>query len=90
VTLRLAGPITTTPQPPPSVREHRQGYSVSAVTDTHVITSRDGCWRQIALAADRSWATRAEACGDPIRWIEGWFNSRRLHSTNNDNSPTDW
>ena len=42
------------------------------------------------LAHRRRWATRAEARRDLIRWIEGWFNSRRLHSTNNYNSPIDW
>ena len=25
-----------------------------------------------------------------IRWIEGWFNARRLHSSNDYNSPIDW
>ena len=42
------------------------------------------------FAHRRRWATRAEARRDLIRWIEGWFNSRRLHSTNNYNSPIDW
>ena len=42
------------------------------------------------LAHRRRWATRAEARRDLIRWIEGWFNSRRLHSSNNYNSPIDW
>jgi len=42
------------------------------------------------LAHRRRWATRAEARRDLIRWIEGWFTSRRLHSTNNYNSPIDW
>ena len=42
------------------------------------------------LAHRRRWATRADARRDLIRWIEGWFNSRRLHSTNNYNSPIDW
>ena len=42
------------------------------------------------LAHRRRWATRAEARRDLIRWIEGWFNSRRLHSSNNYHSPIDW
>lgn len=42
------------------------------------------------LAYRRRWATRAEARRDLIRWIEGWFNARRLHSSNNYNSPIDW
>ena len=42
------------------------------------------------LAHRRRWATRAEARRDLIRWIEAWFNSRRLHSSNNYNSPIDW
>jgi transposase InsO family protein len=42
------------------------------------------------LAHRRRWATRVDARRDLIRWIEGWFNSRRLHSSNNYNSPIDW
>jgi transposase InsO family protein len=42
------------------------------------------------LAHRRRWATRADARRDLIRWIEGWFNSRRLHSSNNYTSPIDW
>lgn len=42
------------------------------------------------LAHRRRWATRADARRDLIRWIEGWFNSCRLHSSNNYNSPIDW
>lgn len=42
------------------------------------------------LAYRRRWATRAEARRDLIRWIEGWYNARRLHSSNNYNSPIDW
>ena len=38
----------------------------------------------------RRWATRAEARRDLIRWIEGWFNTRRLHSTIDYNSPIDY
>ena len=42
------------------------------------------------LAHLRRWATRADARRDLIRWIEGWFNARRLHSSNNYNSPIEW
>ena len=42
------------------------------------------------LAHRRRWATRADARRDLIRWIEGWFNARRLHSSNNYNSPIEW
>lgn len=42
------------------------------------------------LAHRRRWATRADARRDLARWIEGWFNSRRLHSSNNYRSPIDW
>jgi transposase InsO family protein len=33
------------------------------------------------LANRRRWHTRADARHDLIRWIEGWFNSHRLHSS---------
>lgn len=39
------------------------------------------------LAGRRSWPTRADARRDLILWIEGWFNTRRLHSTLDYNSP---
>ena len=42
------------------------------------------------LAHRRRWATRAEARRELIRWIEGWFNALRLHSSNNYRSPIDW
>jgi putative transposase len=42
------------------------------------------------LANRRRWATRADARRDVIRWIEGWFNTRRLHSTIGYNSPIDY
>jgi transposase InsO family protein len=42
------------------------------------------------LAHRRRWVTRADARRDLIRWIEGWFNTRRLHSSNNYRSPIDW
>ena len=46
------------------------------------------------LAHRQRWATRAEARRAVIRWIEGWFNSRRLHSSLNYTTPieteTNW
>ena len=39
------------------------------------------------LANRRRWATRADARRDLIRWIEGWFNTRRLHSSIDYRSP---
>lgn len=39
------------------------------------------------LAGRRRWATKANARQDLIRWIEGWFNTRRLHSTLDYHSP---
>jgi transposase InsO family protein len=41
------------------------------------------------LAHRRRWATRAEARRDLIRWIEGWFNTRRMHSSIDYNTPID-
>ena len=35
------------------------------------------------LVHRRRFATRAEARQAIIRWIEGWYNARRLHSTLN-------
>lgn len=37
----------------------------------------------------RRWATRADARRDLMRWIEGWYNQRRLHSSIDYNSPID-
>lgn len=46
------------------------------------------------LAHRQHWATRADARRAVIRWIEGWFNSRRLHSSLNYSTPieteTNW
>ena len=46
------------------------------------------------LAHRQRWATRAESRRAVIRWIEGWFNSRRLHSSLNYSTPieteTNW
>lgn len=39
------------------------------------------------LAGRRRWATRADARRDLMRWIEGWFNTHRLHSSLDYNSP---
>jgi len=39
------------------------------------------------LANRRRWETRADARRDLIRWIEGWYNGRRMHSTLDYNSP---
>lgn len=39
------------------------------------------------LAHKRRWVTRADARRDVIRWIEGWFNPHRLHSTLGYNTP---
>ncbi len=36
----------------------------------------------------RAWATRPEARRAVIRWIEGWYNPHRMHSTNGYLSPT--
>lgn len=41
------------------------------------------------LAHRRRWTTRAEARRDLIRWIEGWFNTRRMHSSIDYNSPVE-
>lgn len=41
-------------------------------------------------ANKRRWATRADARQDLIRWIEGWHNQRRLHSTIGYNSPVEY
>jgi transposase InsO family protein len=35
----------------------------------------------------QAWPTRADARRGIIRWIEGWFNPKRMHSTNNYLSP---
>ena len=41
------------------------------------------------LANRRRWATRADARRDLIRWIEGWYDGRWLHSSICYNSPVD-
>jgi putative transposase len=38
----------------------------------------------------RRWATRSDARRDLMRWIEGWYNQRRLHSTIDYNSPVEY
>jgi transposase InsO family protein len=42
------------------------------------------------LANRRRWKTRADARRDLIRWIEGWFNARRLHSSIDYHAPVDF
>jgi putative transposase len=42
------------------------------------------------LANRRRWETRADARRDLIRWIEGWFNTRRLHSSIDYNAPIEF
>ena len=42
------------------------------------------------LANRRRWATRADARRDLIRWIEGWFNGRLLHSSIGYHSPIEF
>lgn len=42
------------------------------------------------LAHRQRWATRAEARRAVIRWIEGWFNSRRLHSSLHYSTPIEF
>lgn len=42
------------------------------------------------LANRRRWETRADARRDLVRWIEGWFNTRRLHSSIDYNSPVEF
>ena len=37
----------------------------------------------------RRWATRADARRDLMRWIEGWYNQRWLHSSIDYNSAVD-
>jgi len=72
--------------------------------DTHGVVQSMGatgvCWDNAAAesffgtlkrehANRRRWATRADARRDLMRWIEGWYNQRRLHSTIDYNSPVD-
>lgn len=38
----------------------------------------------------RRWKTRAHASRDLARWIEGWFNTRRLHSTLDYHTPIEY
>lgn len=42
------------------------------------------------LAHRQRWATRTEARRAVIRWIEGWFNSRRLHSSLHYSTPIEF
>jgi transposase InsO family protein len=75
-----------------------------ALCDRHGVVQSMGatgvCWDNAAAesffgtlkrehANRRRWATRADARRDLIRWIEGWYNRRRLHSSIDYNSPID-
>lgn len=42
------------------------------------------------LIRKRHWATRRQARRDIARWITDWYNTRRLHSTLDMTSPTDY
>ncbi|WP_419947285.1 IS3 family transposase [Candidatus Poriferisodalis sp.] len=42
------------------------------------------------LLYQRDWATRRQARQDIARWITDWYNTRRLHSTLDMTSPTDY
>ncbi|WP_419945509.1 IS3 family transposase [Candidatus Poriferisodalis sp.] len=42
------------------------------------------------LLYQRDWATRRQARRDIARWITDWYNTRRLHSTLDMTSPTDY
>jgi transposase InsO family protein len=77
------------------------GDLCEALSVTQSMGATGVCWDNAAaesffgtlkreLANRRRWATRADARRDVIRWIEGWFNPRRLHSTINYNSPIDY
>jgi transposase InsO family protein len=50
----------------------------------------DPCDQMAKLAHRQRWATRAEARTAVVRWIEGWFNARRLHSTLAHHSPIEY
>ncbi len=58
------------------------------------------CWENAAanslfgtlkreLVHRHRWATRAVARRELVRWIEGWFNTRCLHSTFDYHTPTE-
>ena len=44
---------------------------------------------QHELIFRRRWRTRDQARQDIAAWIDTWYNTNRLHSTNNMTSPTD-
>ena len=44
---------------------------------------------QHELISRRRWHTRDQARADIAAWIDTWYNTRRLHSTNNMTSPID-
>lgn len=79
--------------------------SFSQLCNSHGVLQSMGatgvCWDNAAAesffgtlkrehANRRHWATRADARRDLIRWIEGWYNQRRLHSSINYNSPAEY
>lgn len=74
------------------------GELCSQLSVTQSMGATGVCWDNAAaesffgtlkreLANRRRWNTRADARRDLIRWIEGWYNGRRLHSTLDYNSP---
>jgi transposase InsO family protein len=70
-----------------------QSMGATGVWDNAAAESFFGSLKR-ELAHRQRWATRAEARRAVIRWIEGWFNSRRLHSSLNYSTPieaeTNW
>ena len=69
--------------------EHGVTQSMGAIGvcwDNSVAESFFGTLKR-ELANRRRWDTRADARRALIRWIEGWYNSTRLHSTIDYNSP---
>ena len=45
---------------------------------------------QHELVNQNNWATRCQARRDIAAWITDWYNTRRLHSTLDMTSPTDY
>jgi transposase InsO family protein len=56
-------------------------FSVHAVCWDNTVAKSFFGTLQRELAHRRRRTTRAEAPRDLIRWIEGWFNTRRMHSS---------
>lgn len=63
-----------------------QSMGATGVWDNAAAESFFGTLKR-ELANRRRWETRADARRALIRWIEGWYNPRRLHSTIDYNSP---